>query len=157
MGTRCQVEVHGPEESLFLYHHWDGYPENMVKLFNEAYVLAVGPVGGDLLRHEAWRAGRVGKIASFLCASDPGAFEPEDHKELHNDIEWFYRINPTIRGFVDSPAPQWELEVWQRVGEWDFNKRLVCPSDDFKLAYPKQTIQEVWKLVQAKGIEILNQ
>ena len=42
MGTRCQVQVVEEaenkdwEEKVTLYHHWDGYPDNMIPLFKKA-------------------------------------------------------------------------------------------------------------------------
>jgi len=87
MGTRCQVKVTQEgmkyidggkiKEAVTLYHHFDGYLSNMVPLFIKAYGIGRVPKFsyGDLYE-EAWRLGCIGKAASFLCAADPGAFEP---------------------------------------------------------------------------------
>ena len=99
MSTRCQVKVvaggwcAGHEDATFtLYHHCDGYPSNMLPLMASAY-------------ENDWQHERPGKAASFLCAVDPGGFEPEQGHELHGDIEWYYILHVT--------AKAWEVEVWE--------------------------------------------
>ena len=86
MSTRCQVLVKQEgldwEQKIMLYHHCDGYPEYIVPKIKEAYDLA-----GD-----SWCARRAGKVASFLCAVDPGSFEPEAGFDLHGDINCFYEL-----------------------------------------------------------------
>lgn len=114
MSTRCQVRVQNRksqhvswDEAVTLYHHTDGYPENMVPLIHEAFVFPTN-YGTD-----SWQKGRAGKAASFLCAADPGIFEPEDHHELHGDIEYYYIVNVSY----ENNNPTWFVDVYGR--NWD--------------------------------------
>lgn len=128
MSTRCQVKVTQEgmgdwKDEITLYHHCDGYPTNMLALFKEAWDIAtkqnqrwnkdtVGP---------GWEAGRAGKVASFICASDPGQFEPEAGHELHSDIEWYYVLSAVNEksGSVDD-NPVWKIKVYiPGEGFWD--------------------------------------
>lgn len=102
--TRCQVQVIEVDRKLTLYHHCDGYPSNMVKLFKLAYKAFNG----------SWEAGRVGKVASKLCkVDDYNGFEPLDYHTLHGDIEWYYKINVTGKeGKFIGSKQSWELSVY---------------------------------------------
>lgn len=105
MSTRCQVKViddKDPDDAVTLYHHCDGYPTNMLPLIAAAY-------------EPNWEHGRVGKVASFLCAEDPGSFEPESGHELHGDIEWYYILK--IKADYDVQAvPVWFIDVYRGDG-----------------------------------------
>src|SRR5258705_11745476 len=95
MSTRCQVEVKASglpweAETVVLYHHCDGYPTGMLPIIEAAYTLATTP--GKHSINYAWQAGRPGKAAAYLCASDPSGFDVESSTDLHSDIEWFYSI-----------------------------------------------------------------
>jgi len=99
MSTRCQVKVVAggfagghEDKAITLYHHCDGYPNNMLPLMASAY-------------ENDWQHERPGKAAAFLCAVDPGGFEPEEDHELHGDIEWYYVVYVT--------ADLWEVEVFE--------------------------------------------
>lgn len=100
MSTRCQVKVVQEglqwDQSLTLYHHTDGYPEYMVPLIARAYKLY----------GKSWEAGRAGKVASFLCAVDPGVFEPEEGHTLHGDIEYYYILH-----VMNGECCGWEIEI----------------------------------------------
>ena len=105
MSTRCQVRVNqlncGWDQSVTLYHHCDGYPSNMLPLIASSY-------------KPDWEHGRAGKVASFLCAVDPGSFEPESGHDLHGDIEWYYVLN--VKNNQDGTLgekPTWEIEVYR--------------------------------------------
>lgn len=89
MSTRCQVKIQGldtsylvdpPSRAFTLYHHCDGYPENMLPLIGGAY-------------QDVWQAGRVGKAAAMIVGADPLGFELEDGHHLHGDIEYYYVVN----------------------------------------------------------------
>ena len=99
MSTRCQVKVLAggtcaghEKQAVTLYHHCDGYPTNMLSLMLSAFA-------------PDWEHERPGKAASFLCAVDPGEFEPEEGHELHSDIEWYYVLYVT--------AKQWAVQVFE--------------------------------------------
>jgi hypothetical protein len=119
MSTRCQVKVvqEGLEwqEAISLYHHSDGYPDNIIPLLREAFKLC----------GQNYQAGRAGKAASFICAVDPGNFEPEDNHQLHGDIEYYYLVhlinkhNGTL-----AEVPDWMVEVYEPRSGF-FN--LKCP------------------------------
>ena len=130
MSTRSQVKVIGEglgegAETVTLYHHSDGYPSNMLPVIREGYQQVLkknnkakrsfGGTGDYFL----WEGGRPGKAAGFLCAADPGGFEPEEGHELHGDIEWYYVlrvINKT--GGSMGEKPEWVVDVYEPP-EWE--------------------------------------
>ena len=122
MATRCQVQVvdeKNAEDKVTLYHHWDGYPENMIPLITKAYDEYA----------KGWEGGRVGKVASMLCAVDPMQFEPEAGHDLHGDIEFLYKVivkNP--EGMHVGSKPSWDVETW--VVSFDFEGEM---SDEERL------------------------
>jgi len=60
-----------------------------------------------------WEHGRAGKVASFLCASDPGVFEPEEGHEKHPDIEYYYILHCiNHKGGSMNEIPTWVLEIY---------------------------------------------
>jgi hypothetical protein len=97
MSTSCQVQVVQQdlhwEDNITLYHHWDGYPENIIPLIYKAYSYSDSPSSDnenycktDLMKE------RAGKVASLLCWADPAQFEPEQGHQLHADIQYYYRL-----------------------------------------------------------------
>jgi hypothetical protein len=108
MSTRCQVLVEEIgtmwKEEVMLYHHMDGYPKNILPLIFAAF--KEGEIG--------WEKGRAGKVASFLCAVDPGEFEPESGFQLHGDIEWYYRLRliNSQRGST-AERPVWMVDIYK--------------------------------------------
>lgn len=135
MSTRCQVLVIADGASPFvesethcLYHHTDGYPSNIVPLLQQAAKLAlkssatVKYAGKDKKGYTVsalpWEAGRTGKVAGVICATDPLVFEPEAN-ELHGDIAYLYKL------FVVGPSHsgakvRWDLEIRRPLsGFWD--------------------------------------
>jgi len=99
MSTRCQVKVNGLDESVTLYHHCDGYPENMIPLIKQAFDFG----------NKSWKLTRAGKVASYLCYVDPGQFEPEEGHELHGDIEYYYIIHVG----ADDGKPSWGIHTYK--------------------------------------------
>ena len=140
MSTRCQVIVEQEGltildeekpwgEARMLYHHMDGHPENMVHVFTKAYVLS----------EAGWEAGRAGKVASFLCAADPGQFEPEDNKALHGDIEYFYRLSViNKKNGSAKETPVWRIAVFApfrkwydaQIADWEWHKGVSAMEDE---------------------------
>ena len=131
MSTRCQVQVRHGDEQITLYHHTDGYPSYMLPLFGKAYELS----------GKGWQAGRVGKIASFLCAADPGVFEPEEGAKLHGDIEWYYRIEPTGETHIGA-CPLWHITVYDVQG-WGEAQTLVKVGGRWTLADAVRMAEEI--------------
>lgn len=120
MSTRCQVqikqtrELQGWDDLISLYHHWDGYPEHMLPIIYRAFKNA-SKIPADY-KHlgsnpNAFKLGRAGHIASYLCAADMHQFEPESSTELHSDIEWLYIIEPKQK--KDSIYYQWYVTVYE--------------------------------------------
>ena len=66
-----------------------------------------------------WEHGRAGKAAGFLCAVDPGGFEPEEGHDLHGDIEWYYVLDVSGKGTVDD-VPAWTVTIYT----------ASCPHDE---------------------------
>jgi len=114
MSTRCQVEVKAKgldwdEGSIMLYHHSDGYPEHMLECIRKGFEMI----------DAGWKAGRPGKMASYLCAADPGMFEPEAGFSFHGDIEYFYEIvgaNSSM-GSMNEEG-RWEITVYSTTGKF---------------------------------------
>ena len=118
MSTRCQVRVVADgfaggheDKAITLYHHCDGYPTNMLPLMLSAFA-------------PDWMHERPGKAAAYLCAVDPGGFEPEEGHELHGDIEWYYVLHVT--------AELWAVQVFEcaihRSGPVTLKEKLAkCP------------------------------
>ena len=108
MSTRANVHVVSnglswKEGPIQLYHHCDGYPSNMLPLFAKAFESGNG----------SWELGRAGKAAGFICASDPGQFEPEAIQTLHSDIEYFYRITcKNVANGTMAEQPTWIIDVF---------------------------------------------
>lgn len=121
MSTRCQVKVTQSgislnDQAVTLYHHCDGYPTNMLPLIQSAYDLG----------HRGWELGRTGKSASFLCASDPGSFEPEAGHELHGDIEWYYVVQcVNSKGGTIDEVPSWNVFVYDPSYDYDRNTSSI--------------------------------
>lgn len=105
MSTRCQVQVVDQDgRKLTLYHHCDGYPSNMLKLFAKAWEKCRG----------SYASARAGHIACYLCSVDPDGFEPEDSHDLHGDIRYYYRIRPVEgRGPGSQPAKTWLVQTFR--------------------------------------------
>jgi hypothetical protein len=106
MSIRCQVKVvqkgMSYNENITLYHHTDGNPEYIISKIKGAYE----KYGKD------WKGGRAGKVASFLCAVDPGVFEPEEGHELHGDIDYYYILNVLCPKAFSEKIPTWEVETF---------------------------------------------
>jgi len=135
MATRAQVQVVQEglswDQRITLYHHLDGYPRNIIPLMQKARTM-VGHAGwmADLpeadrermVKTNMWEAGRAGKAASYLCAADPGGFEPEEGHARHGDIEWYYTLHVVNeRGGSTDEMPPWFVTIESVYGKrtWD--------------------------------------
>lgn len=128
MSTRCQVRIETEglswKEERWLYHHWDGYPENMIPIINQAQSVVSNNFismkrDPDTIKSYAYMNGRAGKVSSFLCAVDPVGFEPEDVGDLHGDIEYLYKlylVNKSDESY-GIISPVWEMEVEHGYGD----------------------------------------
>tara|TARA_Y100001963_G_C6740344_1_gene428626 strand:- start:980 stop:1447 length:468 start_codon:yes stop_codon:yes gene_type:complete len=150
MGTRCQVRVKSEglswNEERWLYHHWDGYPENMVPIINKAQTVyhnnfvynQYDPETQMAMKStNAYQNGRAGKVSAFLCAVDPTGFEPEDVGDLHGDIEYLYKLFLVNKnGGAMGEKPVWEMEIYEGYG------------DDMKIKIPRTEISQLvsWKI-----------
>lgn len=109
MSTRCQVHVveerpggGEPLARFTLYHHTDGYPQYMIPCIGYAWELT-GSVANSDRRFEAAHGESV---VSFLCAADPGTFQPEQGHPLHGDLAYEYTLYIT----PEDGGVRWEVE-----------------------------------------------
>ena len=127
MSTRCQVKVDvqdeiGWKEAVTLYHHCDGYPENMLPLIAKAYKDARRNMDKKAKKRNTsadyYKLGRTGSVASYLCAEEPDGFEPEAGHKLHGDIEWYYVVHAINKaGGSWGDDPQWNVDVYSVEGK----------------------------------------
>jgi len=159
MSTRCQVQLvfEGNDwktgeaktfwkNSIVLYHHWDGYPENMIPVLIRAYGSGMAGIVGDYLAYNE-DLSRFGstyydslfssvKAVNYVVAADPKGFEIEPHgcrEFLHGDIEYFYRV------FISHT--KWEIQVFVPDNRKDFwetasihSLKAISPRMSLKLA-----------------------
>ena len=131
------------EQKVTLYHHSDGYPESILPLIKKAFddvhtaeIYALNENMKQLYKehpsYNSWQLGRAGKVASFLCAEDPGSFEPEEGHELHGDIEWYYIVEcMNEKGGSMSETPTWKITIYNDI---------ISTDDETKLGKPLATI-----------------
>jgi len=164
MSTRCQVrfvEVGLPwntedHNSIMLYHHCDGYPTHMLAKILEGYESAIAPSKHPWGEYDkSWQAGRSGKAAAFLIATEPGEFEPESGNQFHSDIEWFYEI-VTVNHANTGGVPTWDVRVFTTgEGFWDNPDRdhlvEVAHGDILTLAAKAKEIEDSLEEVLAKA------
>lgn len=139
MSTRCQTKVIGGKidsddyDNITMYHHCDGYPENMIPLFYKTYLFGVTPRIMDWDKDNpkaeprdcmAWQTFRAGYAASYLCYVDPSGFQPESSHELHGDIEWYYKLYVIGKKTKGQEKEQWEVEIYKAYYDKDFNVKL---------------------------------
>jgi len=140
MSTRSQVIVIQEgldwEESITLYHHWDGYPSGIIPLLWLAYNYKRKPFyRGDKDTSCMWEKGRAGKAASLLCWAHPAGFEPECGHELHGDIEFYYRLY-----VVNSDPVRWDVEVLiPKRGFWD-----APIEENLQVLYERQPLEDLY-------------
>lgn len=114
MSTRCQVQVTDGEDKLTMYHHYDGYPDNILKQLQSGYNKGIETIKNtsymsekDALRQRGYMMTRAYKASAFIIASEPDGFEPLDYHDRHGDIEWFY----TVHVFEEAGKPKWTVDV----------------------------------------------
>jgi len=114
MSTRCQVQIiekiQDTTNIITLYHHSDGYPENMIPIIYRAYIYK----GSD--KDEKSRAG---KVARLLCCADPNGFELEQGNDLRGDIEYLYQLY--CHYDLTEKRAIWEIDIFKR--DWDLSSR----------------------------------
>ena len=124
MSTRCQVVIKGEgfdTDTLTMYHPCDGYPSNMIPLLQKAAKILLkksGTVKYASVNEPSydvasmpWEAGRVNKVASCICASDPLGFGPEKTDDLHPDIGYLYELTVSGEGHVGARV-KWDVAVF---------------------------------------------
>ncbi|PIN75345.1 hypothetical protein COV18_04110 [Candidatus Woesearchaeota archaeon CG10_big_fil_rev_8_21_14_0_10_37_12] len=122
MGTRMQVKISQEGltcsdgegnrfhllDEVMLYNHDHGAPEEALAKLAEAFYLS----GGN------YKAGRSGKVASFLCATDPGGFEPMSDMGLNPDLNFVYNLFlVNVNGGSMDDRPRWDVEVYRNTFE----------------------------------------
>jgi len=100
---------------IYLYKNRNGKPSQIIPLIKKAYkkfIIDVEQISNklpELKPNQRWRGGRSGKVASYLCAIDPGELEPSNSDY---DVQYYYNlfiVNP-LGGKVGD-YPFWELEI----------------------------------------------
>jgi len=92
MSTRCQVEFRDQyskegEKDVMLYHHYDGYPENMIPTIKDG-LKSFDKSGAHPYW---WDSERV--AAHFVANVDNGDFPQfQPSSEVHGDIEFYYIV-----------------------------------------------------------------
>jgi len=152
MSTRCQVQViedyaNGDQEKATLYHHCDGYPSNMLRLFWESWQAMhnytykmykkMGYKNEDCKRYQeysGYQLDRCGYVSSFLCFVDPTGYGPLGYHDLHGDIEYYYRL-------YTAPAVQdksiWEVEVYTSHGNKSYYEDKCTKMESMTLLIPR--------------------
>lgn len=156
MSTRCQVQVVETGvnfgEKVTLYHHTDGYPSNIILLIKKCYTKFSKPkkyAFGKVCRK--WELGRPGKVASFLCAIDPGVFEPEEGHDLHGDIEYYYVLTAVnTKGGCTTEVPIWNIEIFKPKLDCDFWNNPT--TEKFDLLF-MGTLKQAMKYIKQKNLE----
>jgi len=167
VSTRCQVLVVSEglawKNEVMLYHHWDGYPTNMLPVIKKGKNIALKlskeraeRIKIEPIEVDTWELGRAGKSASFLCAADPGGFEPESEVALHGDIEWLYIVRCVNQegGHIGDKC-DWEVEVYKTDFGFSGEDAEMSLADSIakraKPVYPRTPIDEL--VSKAKEIE----
>ena len=112
MGTRSNILIEYGSTKIFLYRHWDGYPE--VTGYDLARILS-RPNEPDK---------KLGWAGTFLTR----LLEQDDYElttDLHGDIEYLYQFN------FSTTKPACRIRVYDR-GDWS-----GPPSGECVLAYSK--------------------
>ena len=117
MGTRANVLIKSTgldyvEPCVLLYHHFDGYPENMLHLMLKYEEIFEKEVREKLQvdpTQERWLLGRVGHLSSFIISTDilgfeiSNVFQKEEDVVLHSDIDFYYVITADNREIENAP------------------------------------------------------
>jgi hypothetical protein len=116
MGTRCTVLIESDGTRISdatytaqLYHHWDGNPEHMLGLFQQAYSAALR----DALE-DAGLGAQANRAAAFIVATHPHGFDIEPVEFEHGDLSFAYVVRMDAPRICDTPhgPPLWTVEVW---------------------------------------------
>ncbi|MEE9366052.1 MAG: hypothetical protein V3W44_05125 [Dehalococcoidales bacterium] len=89
-----------------LYHHYDGYPENMMGLLRKAYDRWVIAGRWD-------RPGQRDKAVNFIIAEDPSGYEIEPYDTEHGDAGYEYHVFIYDDGAWEVNVPNYGMHRWQ--------------------------------------------
>lgn len=78
MSTRCQIKVTYLQQSLLIYHHWDGYPEG---------------VGFDLIKRQKQLKTWNGNVITNELVKDKEDNGYEIAFQVHTDLDYWYEID----------------------------------------------------------------
>ena len=98
MSTRCNVVLHNQngEQKAILYHHCDGYPDNMMPKLQSLFSKA-----GRLLNEKVDDPERVAAMLVALSVDESGGPQFVPCLGTHDDIEYLYRVYLDESGVVD--------------------------------------------------------
>jgi len=129
MSTRSQVKVLSEEpeaefsENVTLYHHWDGYPGNMISIIYKGWKSITSIKDRTYPNTNLYQVNRAGHAAGHLCHIDPWIFEPESGHTIHDDVEWYYKVwvdghknNKRIKIRGDN-VREWVVEIYAAYDE----------------------------------------
>lgn len=95
MGTRCAVTFIDEDSEFSIYKHWDGYPDNILKLIAKSLKFA-----WELPRFEADEF-----AAAFVSAAKEkggGDVRLTTSWKRHADLEFVYEVKPGSEGLAVS-------------------------------------------------------
>lgn len=78
MSTRCQIKIRYCNENILIYHHWDGYPENIVRELIRV-----------LKKVKSWNG--VEFVNKLVKENFDDGFELAFN--VHTDLDYWYEVN----------------------------------------------------------------
>jgi len=141
MSTRTNIVVKDgckDRKPVYLYRHWDGYPESMFPMFGAIW---------EAIDKPDWQHGRQEKAAGVIIQHGNNhekypALEPTT--QLHGDVGWVYVVS------VDE-SPEWSVEVYvPQKGFWDAPDLDKCKSLGV-LSIPDDLTDETAKKLQRRA------
>ncbi len=115
-------------DSLSLYLQSDAEPENILADVQKAFNMAPSETG------LAYRRGRAGLVASYLCATKPGEYQPSNGMNLCFDLTFLYKlylVNTAHGSMAENPT--WEVEILES---------KTGLTEDLELIQPRTSLEE---------------
>ena len=111
MSTRANILIQELGKSIWVYHHWDGYPEYL------------GAKIMKLLVEKADKYSEATDIANIMFHDkDDDGFELTSGR--HGDIEYLYHINTDTKEITCYATPYNEMERQLEKQHWDDQEQV---------------------------------